>query len=114
MWKNNALIVKNKVAVSAKTGEGIINLRKALLEYFQLKNSGENDTETIFLRKRSIDNLIECEQRLKTCIANTKSYSLDLAAEDLRFAQNLLMEITGKISNEVVLEQIFSRFCIGK
>ena len=114
MWKNNALIVKNKVAVSAKTGEGIINLRKALLEYFQLKNSGENDTETIFLRKRSIDNLIECEQRLKTCIENTKSYYLDLAAEDLRFAQNLLMEITGKISNEVVLEQIFSRFCIGK
>ena len=114
MWKNNALIVKNKVAVSAKTGEGIINLRKVLLEYFQLKNLGENDTETIFLRKRSIDNLIECEQRLKTCIENTKSYYLDLAAEDLRFAQNLLMEITGKISNEVVLEQIFSRFCIGK
>ena len=114
MWKNNSLIVKKNVAVSAKTGEGIINLRKVLLEYFQLKNSGENDTETIFLRKRSIDNLIECEQRLNTCIENTKSYSLDLAAEDLRLAQNLLMEITGQISNEVVLEQIFSRFCIGK
>ena len=114
MWKNNAHIVKNKVAVSAKTGEGIINLRKVLLEHFQLKNSGENDTEIIFLRKRSIDNLIECEQRLKTCIENAKSYSLDLAAEDLRLAQNLLLEITGKISNEVVLEEIFSRFCIGK
>ena len=114
MWKNNAHIVKNKVAVSAKTGEGIINLRKVLLEHFQLKNSEENDTEIIFLRKRSIDNLIECEQRLKTCIENTKSYSLDLAAEDLRLAQNLLLEITGKISNEVVLEEIFSRFCIGK
>ena len=114
MWKNNAHIVKNKVAVSAKTGEGIINLRKVLLEHFQLKNSEENDTEIIFLRKRSIDNLIECEQRLKTCIENTKSYSLDLAAEDLRLAQNLLLEITGKISNELVLEEIFSRFCIGK
>ncbi len=52
--------------------------------------------------------------RLETCIENTKSYSLDLAAEDLRLAQNLLLEITGKISNEVVLEEIFSRFCIGK
>ena len=61
MWKNNVDIVKNKVAVSAKTGEGIINLRKVLLEHFQLKNSEENDTEIIFLRKRSIDNLIECE-----------------------------------------------------
>ena len=57
MWKINAHIVKNKIAVSAKTGEGIINLRKVLLEHFQLKNSEENDTEIIFLRKRSIDNL---------------------------------------------------------
>ena len=114
MWKNNAQIVKNKVAVSAKTGAGIINLRKKLLEYFQLKHSGENDTEIIFLRKRSLDNLIECERRLRTCIENARSYSLDLAAEDLRLAQNLLLEITGKISNEVVLEEIFSRFCIGK
>ena len=114
MWKNNAQIVKNKIAVSAKTGAGIINLRKVLLEHFQLKDSRENDTEIIFLRKRSIDNLIECEQRLKTCIENAKSYSLDLAAEDLRLAQNLLLEITGKISNELVLDEIFSRFCIGK
>ena len=89
-------------------------MRKVLLEHFQLKNSEENDTEIIFLRKRSIDNLIECEQRLKTCIENTKYYSLDLAAEDLRLAQTLLLEITGKISNELVLEEIFSRFCIGK
>ena len=81
---------------------------------FQLKDSRENDTEIIFLRKRSIDNLIECEQRLKTCIENARSYSLDLAAEDLRLAQNLLLEITGKISNELVLDEIFSRFCIGK
>ena len=44
--------VKNKVAVSAKTGEGIINLRKVLLEYFQLKNSEENDTEIIFKKKK--------------------------------------------------------------
>ena len=114
MWKINAQILKNKIAVSAKTGAGIVNLRKVLLEHFQLKDSRENDTEIIFLRKRSIDNLIECEQRLKTCIENARSCSLDLAAEDLRLAQNLLLEITGKISNELVLDEIFARFCIGK
>ncbi len=114
MWKINSQILKNKIAVSAKTGAGIVNLRKLLLEHFQSKNSRENDTEIIFLRKRSIDNLIKCEQRLKLCIENAKSCSLDLAAEDLRLAQNLLLEITGKISNELVLDEIFSRFCIGK
>tara|TARA_Y100000022_G_scaffold169036_1_gene154404 strand:- start:776 stop:2056 length:1281 start_codon:yes stop_codon:yes gene_type:complete len=114
IWENDAHIVKNKVAVSAKTGTGIVNLRKVLLEFFQVKDNGENDTEIIFLRKRSIDNLIECERRLGVCIENIKSYSLDIAAEDLRLSQNLLLEITGKISNETVLEEIFSRFCIGK
>ena len=104
MWKNNAQIVKNKTAVSAKTGAGIVNLRKKLLEYFQLRHSGENDAEIIFLSKRSVDSLIVCEQRLRICIENAKSYSLDLAAEDLRLAQNFLLEITGKISNEVVSE----------
>ena len=47
------------VAVSAKTGDGIAKLRKLLLEHFHLKESVENDTELLFLRKRSIDNLIE-------------------------------------------------------
>ena len=114
MWEVSAQILKDKIAVSAKTGAGIANLRKVLLQHFQLKDSRENDTEIIFLRKRSIDNLKDCEQRLKTCIENARSGSLDLAAEDLRLAQNLLLEITGKISNEVVLDEIFSRFCIGK
>ena len=58
--------------------------------------------------------MIECEQQLEACIKNARSYSLDLVAEDLRLAQNFLLEITGKISTEVVLEEIFSRFCIGK
>ncbi len=114
VWKNDSHIVKNKVAISAKTGVGITNLRKVILKHFQLKDSRENDTEIIFLRKRSIDNLIECEQQLEACIKNARSYSLDLVAEDLRLAQNFLLEITGKISTEVVLEEIFSRFCIGK
>ena len=52
MWKINSQIIKNKIAVSAKTGAGIVNLRKVLLEHFQLKDSRKNDTEIIFLRKK--------------------------------------------------------------
>ena len=107
-------VMYNYLRYSNQNSELIDDLETRWSEHFQLKNNEENDTEIIFLRKRSIDNLIECAERLKACIENIKSYSLDLAAEDLRLAQNLLLEITGKISNELVLEEIFSRFCIGK
>jgi len=38
----------------------------------------------------------------------------ELLAEDLRFAQNALNEITGEFSPDDLLGRIFSSFCIGK
>ena len=105
---------QKSVVVSAHTGVGIVELQNLILRHFQSINNTQNDTEVIFLRKRSIDNLVECQRLLKTCIENTKSWSLDLVAEDLRLAQTMLLEITGKVSNDQILEKIFSKFCIGK
>ncbi len=106
--------LKNAVSISAKTGEGIIELREMLLRHFHLSENQDNDTEIIFLKKRSVDNLVECHRILTACVENAKTNSLDLVAEDLRLAQVMLSEITGKISNEQVLGKIFSKFCIGK
>jgi tRNA modification GTPase len=39
---------------------------------------------------------------------------LDLMAEDLRLAHQALSAVTGAFSNEDLLGEIFSRFCIGK
>jgi tRNA modification GTPase len=38
----------------------------------------------------------------------------ELLAEDLRECQNRLGEITGAVSNDQLLGEIFSSFCIGK
>jgi tRNA modification GTPase len=38
----------------------------------------------------------------------------ELAAEELRLAQRALGEITGQVTADDILGQIFSRFCIGK
>jgi len=38
----------------------------------------------------------------------------ELAAEELRLAQQALGEITGEVSSDDLLGDIFSRFCIGK
>jgi tRNA modification GTPase len=40
--------------------------------------------------------------------------NLELIAEDLRQAQNALGEITGQVTSDDLLGQIFSSFCIGK
>ena len=44
---------------------------------------------------------------------NNKS-NIDLLALDIKYALNHLGEITGEISNEEILGNIFSKFCIGK
>jgi tRNA modification GTPase len=38
----------------------------------------------------------------------------ELLAEDLRLCQNSLGEITGEVSSDKLLGEIFSSFCIGK
>jgi tRNA modification GTPase len=38
----------------------------------------------------------------------------ELAAEELRLAQQALGEITGEVTSDDILGEIFSRFCIGK
>jgi tRNA modification GTPase len=40
--------------------------------------------------------------------------ALDLLAEELRLAHEALGEITGRMSADALLGEIFGRFCIGK
>jgi tRNA modification GTPase len=46
--------------------------------------------------------------------AAQRDAALDLLAEELRLAHQALQAITGEFSNEDLLGEIFSRFCIGK
>ena len=43
-----------------------------------------------------------------------KTKALELAAEELRSAQSALSEVTGEITSDDLLGEIFSSFCIGK
>lgn len=52
--------------------------------------------------------LVQAEESLRAGMAN------ELTAVDLRAAADALGEITGAITTDEVLEQIFSMFCIGK
>ena len=58
--------------------------------------------------KRAECHVLNARRQLVSTLA------LELAAEELRSAQSALSEVTGEISTDDLLGQIFSSFCIGK
>ncbi len=97
------------IRLSARTGEGVAALRAWLLEVAGWKPHGEG----VFLaRERHLAALGEAERALER--AGGKSQPVELLAEDIRMAQRALGRITGEVTADDLLGQIFSRFCIGK
>ena len=97
------------VRVSAKTGAGLDALRGAILEAAGWNARGE----TVFLaRARHLRALYEARTRLEAAAAQQAQW--EFFAEELRLAQDALGAITGRVSADELLGEIFSRFCIGK
>ena len=99
----------NEVHVSAKTGAGLDALRAAILEAAGWTSRGE----TVFLaRERHLRALGIARTHLEAAASQLARW--ELFAEELRLAQEALGEITGRVSADELLGEIFSRFCIGK
>ncbi|HET9645696.1 MAG TPA: tRNA uridine-5-carboxymethylaminomethyl(34) synthesis GTPase MnmE [Burkholderiaceae bacterium] len=99
--------------LSARTGEGLDALRRALLE----RAGWHASPEGLFIaRARHLDALRRTQEHLALAQAQAEARdpALDLLAEELRLAHNALGEITGAFSADDLLGEIFSRFCIGK
>jgi tRNA modification GTPase len=113
---NNAPLSSNAVrtvAVSAKTGDGIKELRAAIMEPFT--ESGAQDSGFLItnarhydLLRRSVDSLRSSESLLGA------RASEELVLVGLYDALRYLGEITGETTPDDVLSQIFATFCIGK
>jgi tRNA modification GTPase len=99
----------NHIHVSAKTGAGIDALRAAVLEAAGWTSRGE----TVFLaRERHLRALGTARAHLEAAASQVARW--ELFAEELRLAQEALGEITGRVSADDLLGEIFSHFCIGK
>lgn len=99
---------EDDLLVSAVTGSGIERLRDVMAERLGL---GELEEGTFLARERHLRQL---EIALHHLGASRTSGDLVLFAEELRLVQEALGEITGQVSTEALLGQIFSEFCIGK
>ncbi len=99
--------------ISAKTGDGVEALKNLLLNYV---NTGAlRNNETIVTNTRHYDALLKAlEEVQKVQDGLDNSLSGDLLAIDIKQALYHFGEITGEITSDDLLGNIFANFCIGK
>jgi tRNA modification GTPase len=104
---------KNLLCISAKQKVGLDTLRQHLLTLFDLNKL--TSTDVIVSNARHAEALRQAAEALEKVKFGLESgLPGDLLALDIRFAIEVLGNITGKVTNEDLLTNIFTRFCIGK
>ena len=106
---------KNTVRISAKEGTGIAELVAATKEIILSGNGTESDHAGLGSerQKKSVEEALERVTHALE-IASTGEYGLDAVVQDLEDALDSLGEVTGDVTPDDVLGNIFSRFCVGK
>lgn len=99
--------------LSAKSNLGVEKLQNKLLDFV---NTGAlRNNETIVTNSRHYDSMLKAlEEIIKVQQGIDNNLSGDLLAIDIRQALYYFGEITGEISNDELLGNIFANFCIGK
>lgn len=97
------------IPVSAKTGEGLDDLRAFLRQFIRLPQQLQLTQERhMLLAREALEKLHQAKETLES------SAPLDMAAIDMHEALYILGRITGDSVDEKLLDDIFSRFCVGK
>ena len=100
------------MVLSAKNKEGIEALKTYLASLF----SGKVTTESVLITSaRHLEQLARTHEALASARDSIKNnLPADLISADLRAALHHIGMLTGEITDQEVLNNIFGRFCIGK
>ena len=102
-----------KIYISAKTGFGLDLLKNELAK--TQKDKTFDSDQAVVTNLRHYQALSEASVYLEKVSSGILSGTpTELLAEDLRQALNQLGTITGEVTSDDILGEIFSRFCIGK
>lgn len=100
------------IEISAMTGSGLDELKQHLKRCAGYVNAGEG---LFSARRRHINALTQTQYNIGLALQQLLTGGAgELVAEDLKHAQQELGSITGDFTNEDLLGEIFSGFCIGK
>lgn len=97
--------------VSSKTLFGITALK---MEIFNFLNLNKKNNKSFYVHDKDIDSLLKLKLHLEYCFLLYDKKQFDCLAEELKIGQLEIMKITGKSYDTIVLDKIFSKFCIGK
>ncbi|WP_353101060.1 tRNA uridine-5-carboxymethylaminomethyl(34) synthesis GTPase MnmE [Myroides odoratus] len=105
--------IDNLMLMSAKANLGVEELKQTLLGFV---NTGAlRNNETIVTNTRHYDSLLKALEEIeKVKWGLQTNLSADLMAIDIRQALYFFGEITGQVTNDELLGNIFANFCIGK
>ena len=104
---------KEVLFLSAKENIGVEELKTALLAKVNLHSI--NTSETLVTNIRHVEALKQTEKALANVLNNIDNpVTSDFLAMDIKQALHYLGEITGEVTTDDLLENIFTKFCIGK
>ena len=105
--------IEGAIYISARDGEGVDELCKALRA--TVDTEGLYRGEVVVSNMRHFEALSRAHHNLSEALqALRNGISEELLAEDIRSAIDALAEITGRITSDDILQNVFSHFCIGK
>ena len=102
----------NIISISAKNNLGIDELKKELLKICEKYRY--SDSNIVLTNTRHLNELNQCLSEINLILENINNVSSDLISINIRKALNHLGNITGEITTDDLLGNIFSNFCIGK
>ena len=103
----------NYIMISSINENDVIDLKEKLND-FVTKNI-INDNSSIMINERHYNSLIKVKESIDNVKNNLKNKSnTDLLALDIKYALDNLGQITGEVTNDEILGNIFNKFCIGK
>jgi tRNA modification GTPase len=106
--------IDNDVEVSAKTGAGIEKLFKVLKEK-SIGGNSYSEKSAIVSNLRHYNCLKKAKENLNIAKKSAeKNMSGEFISVDLRNAENNLAEVIGTVTTDDILNNVFSKFCIGK
>lgn len=106
-------LVSRIIPISAKDQVGLEILKLELSSYVESLKSDQNNVVITNQRHyESLNKSLESVLRVKKAV--TQSFHTELLAYELKYALEYLGEISGEFTNDEVLGNIFSKFCIGK
>ena len=108
------LYVEDAIKISIKDNTGIEDIKKRITEIFNLDKISTNDMSYLS-NARSISLIKQSLNKINECLNNIKNNTpIDIIELDLKECWNILGEIIGETYTDELIDEIFSRFCLGK